>query len=104
MKKTRASIRLPRVRRSGARVESRTPQARNTGIENPACQATSGLSSVGASENSTATPAMREIAAPTPTGGIGFRKEKSQVPARRQQRSEERRVGEECRSRWSPYH
>ena len=25
-------------------------------------------------------------------------------PARRQLRSEERRVGKECRSRWSPYH
>jgi len=24
--------------------------------------------------------------------------------ARRQRRSEERRVGKECRSRWSPYH
>ena len=26
------------------------------------------------------------------------------VRVRRQQRSEERRVGKECRSRWSPYH
>ena len=25
-------------------------------------------------------------------------------PAKRQARSEERRVGKECRSRWSPYH
>src|SRR2546425_1431321 len=28
----------------------------------------------------------------------------SQNPARRDARSEERRVGKECRSRWSPYH
>src|SRR2546430_16616013 len=27
-----------------------------------------------------------------------------QVPAERAMRSEERRVGKECRSRWSPYH
>ena len=27
-----------------------------------------------------------------------------EVEARRQSRSEERRVGKECRSRWSPYH
>ena len=26
------------------------------------------------------------------------------TPATKQQRSEERRVGKECRSRWSPYH
>ena len=26
------------------------------------------------------------------------------VPDRQRQRSEERRVGKECRSRWSPYH
>ena len=26
------------------------------------------------------------------------------LEARRQKRSEERRVGKECRSRWSPYH
>ena len=55
-------------------------------MENPACQATSGLSSEGASENSTATPVMSAAAAPSPTGGIGFRKENSQVPASRQQR------------------
>ena len=28
----------------------------------------------------------------------------SDVLARMEQRSEERRVGKECRSRWSPYH
>ena len=26
------------------------------------------------------------------------------LPVRRDRRSEERRVGKECRSRWSPYH
>ena len=26
------------------------------------------------------------------------------IPEIRQERSEERRVGKECRSRWSPYH
>ena len=26
------------------------------------------------------------------------------IPARGAERSEERRVGKECRSRWSPYH
>ena len=26
------------------------------------------------------------------------------IPAARAERSEERRVGKECRSRWSPYH
>src|SRR2546430_9005201 len=26
------------------------------------------------------------------------------LPPRRRERSEERRVGKECRSRWSPYH
>ena len=33
-------------------------------------------------------------------GGI----DKLQVPAKDADRSEERRVGKECRSRWSPYH
>ena len=28
----------------------------------------------------------------------------AQTPEQRQIRSEERRVGKECRSRWSPYH
>ena len=35
--------------------------------------------------------------------GFGFLSENSTF-ARRCQRSEERRVGKECRSRWSPYH
>ena len=29
---------------------------------------------------------------------------KAQIPASGAERSEERRVGKECRSRWSPYH
>ena len=31
-------------------------------------------------------------------------KTKSAVEQRKENRSEERRVGKECRSRWSPYH
>src|SRR5256885_10755132 len=34
----------------------------------------------------------------------GRRSLSSAVRGRRQSRSEERRVGKECRSRWSPYH
>src|SRR3712207_8501057 len=41
-------------------------------------------------------------------GGEGRRGEGLHLPLRgaegRQRRSEERRVGKECRSRWSPYH
>src|SRR5258708_11492490 len=33
-----------------------------------------------------------------------FRQERQARPALRDWRSEERRVGKECRSRWSPYH
>src|SRR3712207_9219883 len=29
---------------------------------------------------------------------------RKEIPALRRERSEERRVGKECRSRWSPYH
>src|SRR3989442_4542642 len=39
----------------------------------------------------------RGVAAPRPGPA-------SAVPAARDFRSEERRVGKECRSRWSPYH
>ena len=35
---------------------------------------------------------------------IQNRKNKHLSPFERGQRSEERRVGKECRSRWSPYH
>src|SRR6267378_3750322 len=42
------------------------------------------------------------------TGTTAFQDSRSDadgaVSARRRQRSEERRVGKECRSRWSPYH
>ena len=34
----------------------------------------------------------------------GFRRIRQAPAAQAQQRSEERRVGKECRSRWSPYH
>ena len=41
------------------------------------------------------------IAPPLPVGRAA---ERPWEPERRQHRSEERRVGKECRSRWSPYH
>ena len=34
----------------------------------------------------------------------GTRKERQRIQREKQLRSEERRVGKECRSRWSPYH
>src|SRR2546425_12318505 len=37
-------------------------------------------------------------------GGLRQGVELARVHARRDERSEERRVGKECRSRWSPYH
>ena len=33
-----------------------------------------------------------------------FDEEGASVPSSERDRSEERRVGKECRSRWSPYH
>ena len=36
--------------------------------------------------------------------GFGFEKRESYENMVRRNRSEERRVGKECRSRWSPYH
>ena len=37
--------------------------------------------------------------------GVGFgRKVAERIEVRPEDRSEERRVGKECRSRWSPYH
>src|SRR5256885_6055470 len=35
---------------------------------------------------------------------LGRRDRRYQTLSRRKERSEERRVGKECRSRWSPYH
>ena len=43
-------------------------------------------------------------ASQTVAGGISTAAERSDKDHRRVDRSEERRVGEECRSRWSPYH
>src|SRR2546430_11564596 len=45
----------------------------------------------------------------THNGGIRypitqFMEYEAKLPARYMERSEERRVGKECRSRWSPYH
>ena len=35
---------------------------------------------------------------------MGFRLKKARLDQKLTYRSEERRVGKECRSRWSPYH
>ena len=37
-------------------------------------------------------------------GGDGIAIERCITPTKEEYRSEERRVGKECRSRWSPYH
>src|SRR3712207_7194235 len=54
------------------------------------------------------------VTGPDPTVGLVFYdlntvlrmldEEPEKTPKRRRTRSEERRVGKECRSRWSPYH
>src|SRR2546430_6214673 len=36
--------------------------------------------------------------------GVGLGSHETAHPSRQRRRSEERRVGKECRSRWSPYH
>ena len=36
--------------------------------------------------------------------GLGFTRDDFERPTKEFSRSEERRVGKECRSRWSPYH
>src|SRR2546425_10429933 len=41
---------------------------------------------------------------PTPDRILKAEEEIKQLPKRDEYRSEERRVGKECRSRWSPYH
>ena len=42
-----------------------------------------------------------EVSAQPPAWATGLFAKREDAPARR---SEERRVGKECRSRWSPYH
>src|SRR2546429_6133457 len=56
-------------------------------------------------------PALQPVALPDWLTGAGIKLPATVVMAgdaesavRRNTRSEERRVGEECRSRWSPYH
>src|SRR3712207_9531018 len=44
-----------------------------------------------------------DVGAMLPTG-LALRKEREELPALVARRSEERRVGKEWRSRWSPYH
>src|SRR5690349_24090911 len=49
----------------------------------------------------------RAVAGPTPhthSTGSGWRNSSSRSGGTTSRRSEERRVGKECRSRWSPYH
>src|ERR1051326_2599619 len=50
-----------------------------------------------------ASPAPAPAAAPM-EWTLDLRQGQAQLAQRIQQRSEERRVGKECRSRWSPYH
>src|SRR3712207_7832005 len=38
------------------------------------------------------------------TGAFAYERERGRFRVFRSKRSEERRVGKECRSRWSPYH
>src|SRR5256885_7031361 len=48
---------------------------------------------------------LNEIRIPTPQGSIYVRRWQAPAAGEGEQgRSEERRVGKECRSRWSPYH
>src|SRR5260370_31712523 len=48
---------------------------------------------------------QREPSAPEIERGVRFlQKMRSEHHATAEERSEERRVGKECRSRWSPYH
>ena len=49
------------------------------------------------------------LCCPVPEGALYYGETRRRTPVRfspelRRQRSEERRVGKECRSRWSPYH
>ena len=49
-------------------------------------------------------PLLRSSETPTPAVGQPQSKPRSAAPRRKREKSEERRVGKECRSRWSPYH
>src|SRR2546422_5626702 len=52
----------------------------------------------------TATVTDSVATAPFPTGLVNFFADGAATPFTSCSRSEERRVGKECRSRWSPYH
>src|SRR5258707_15647633 len=49
-------------------------------------------------------PDQRFVKSPEPSASAFARKGARPPPANGKARSEERRVGKECRSRWSPYH
>ena len=61
----------------------------------------SALAGVAQGVSVSATPAVRKLAAEMKVDLAGL---KATGPGGRITRSEERRVGKECRSRWSPYH
>src|SRR4051794_39540422 len=48
--------------------------------------------------------ASRSRADPPGTGGVEVPSKSREMDRQHNGRSEERRVGKECRSRWSPYH
>ena len=48
--------------------------------------------------------ARQEVVTQKPRMAICYDFDKTLSPDDMQSRSEERRVGKECRSRWSPYH
>ena len=50
------------------------------------------------------TAAVSDITNKTLGAVMGMLSEEDQVDVRNSVRSEERRVGKECRSRWAPYH
>src|ERR1019366_10635150 len=53
------------------------------------------------------TPLWCQVAKPAALAGANLPAPRARIPAeaiRGLERSEERRVGKECRSRWSPYH
>ena len=63
-----------------------------------------GLAACGGSSSSTAASTASSTAASAAPAAAGKVYYLNFKPEQDQDRSEERRVGKECRSRWSPYH